>query len=64
MNNNSVHTEKELMLIKDELDAESLSIKKLNDYKNDVGDPEILTIMDTMIQKHKDHYNRLLNHLR
>lgn len=59
-----IHTEKEMMFIKDELDAEELTIKKLMDYKTDLNDPGLSNLADEMINKHKDHYNRLLSHIK
>lgn len=59
-----VHTEKEIMFIKDELDAEEVTIKKLMDYKINLNDPGLYNLADEMIKKHKDHYNRLLSHIK
>lgn len=59
----SSHTEKEILILRDQLDAEVLAIKKLMDYKDSLIDPELTNMVDDMINKHKDHYNRLYNHI-
>lgn len=64
MNMNSIHTEKELLYLQDQLGAEALTIKKLMDYKSDLDDPELANMVDSMINKHQGHYNKLLNHIR
>jgi hypothetical protein len=60
----SNHSSKEVMLLRDQLEAEALTIKKLMDYKINLNDPEISTMVDDMIEKHKDHYSRILDHLK
>lgn len=58
------HTEKEIMMLKDQLEVEALTVRKLIDYKASVDDPELTGILDEMIVKHKSHYERLLSHIR
>jgi rubrerythrin len=60
----SGHTEKEIIGLKDQLEAESLTIKKLMDYKININDPELSKMVDDMIDQHKSHYNRLLSHIK
>lgn len=63
-NNYSSHTEKEVLLLKDQLEAEALTIRKLMDYQAELNDPSISKMVDGMIQKHRDHYNRILSHIK
>lgn len=60
----SSHTDKEILLLKDQLGAEALTIKKYMDYKADIQDPELGKMVDEMIEKHQGHYNRLLSHIK
>lgn len=64
MNFNINYSEKEVLNLKDQLDAEALTIRKLMDYKDNIEDPELLHLVDEMIEKHKQHYNRLVNHIK
>lgn len=61
---NATHTDKELLILKDQLEAEALTIKKFMDYKQDLQDPELSSMVDQMIKNHQDHYNRLLAHIK
>ncbi|TDT50315.1 spore coat protein [Fonticella tunisiensis] len=61
---NTTHTEKELLYLKDQLGAEAIAIKKLMDYKANITDPELGNMVNEMITKHQDHYNRLLSHIK
>jgi hypothetical protein len=60
----SNHSSKEVMLLRDQLEAEALTIKKFMDYKTNMNDPEICSMVDNMIEKHKGHYSRILDHLK
>jgi rubrerythrin len=56
-------TIKELLAIKDQLDAEKLTINKFQQYESDIDDPELKHICEEMIKVHKNHYNTLVKHL-
>ena len=54
---------KELLAIKDQLDAESLVIHKFEEYETDFDDPGLKGICGEMVKVHKNHYNTLIKHL-
>jgi hypothetical protein len=56
-------SKKELLYIKDQLDAEQLMINKLKQYGADISDPELKNMCADMVKVHKNHYNTLVKHL-
>lgn len=56
-------SKKELLSIKDQLDAEKLAISKFAQYEADMDDPGLKSMCRDMIKVHKNHYNMLYKHL-
>lgn len=56
-------SQKELLAIKDQLDAEQLTINKLQQYEADLSDPELKKMCKEMAKVHKNHFNTLVKHL-
>jgi hypothetical protein len=56
-------SQKELLTIKDQLEAERLTINKFVQYEADFSDPELKSMCSEMVKVHKNHYNTLVKHL-
>lgn len=56
-------SQKELLAIKDQLEAEKLVINKLEQYETELEDPELKNIVGEMAKTHKGHYNILVKNL-
>lgn len=56
-------SDKELHYIKDYLSWELLAMKKCNDAANQCQDPQIQGLIREAGQKHKQHYEAILNQL-
>lgn len=54
---------KDLLVIKDQLEAEQLTINKLQEYEAKLDDPGLKNMCKDMIKSHKNHYNTLVKHL-
>jgi len=52
-----------LKVLEDQLNHESLMTKKFNNYANYCTDTELKNFCQQASQKHKQHYNELLNYL-
>lgn len=64
MNNSATKlSTKDLLAIKDQLEAEQLTINKLQEYEAKLDDPGLKTMCKDMINSHKNHYNTLVKHL-
>ncbi|WP_350342630.1 spore coat protein [Proteinivorax tanatarense] len=57
-------SQKELAYIEDQLGAEELAIQKCRTYAQQTTDPEVREQCQNMADKHQQHYNTLLKHLR
>jgi rubrerythrin len=56
-------SQKELLAIKDQLDAEKLTISKFQQYAADFDDPGLKSMCSEMVKVHKNHYNTLVKHM-
>jgi len=56
-------SKKDLLVLKDQLDVEKLTINKYQQYESDLDDPELKNMCREMIKTHKNHYNTLVKHL-
>lgn len=56
-------SKKELLAMKDQLDAERIAINKFEQYEVDFSDPELKNICGELVKTHKNHYNTLIKHL-
>ncbi|MDI9477058.1 MAG: hypothetical protein ACOX0L_00965 [Natronincolaceae bacterium] len=52
-----------LKVLEDQLNYESLMTKKFSHYANSCTDTELKNLCQQSSQKHKQHYNELLNYL-
>lgn len=52
-----------LKVLEDQLNYESLMTKKFSNYANYCTDTELKNLCEQSSQKHKQHYNELLNYL-
>lgn len=52
-----------LKVLEDQLNYESLMTKKFSSYANYCTDTELKNLCQQSSQKHKQHYNELLNYL-
>lgn len=52
-----------LKVLEDQLNYESLMNKKFNNYADYCTDTELKNLCQQAAQKHKQHYNNLLNYL-
>lgn len=52
-----------LKVLEDQLSHESLMTKKFTNYANYCTDTELKNLCQQASQKHKQHYNELLNYL-
>lgn len=52
-----------LKVLEDQLNHESLMAKKFSNYANYCTDTELKNLCQKASQKHKEHYNELLNYL-
>jgi len=57
-------TSKELTGIEEQLNAESILIKKNKTFAELSADPEIKSKCEQIAAKHQGHYNTLLQHLK
>ncbi|QNO13707.1 spore coat protein [Alkalicella caledoniensis] len=64
MNQNQQLSQKELNYVEDQLSAEQLTMTKLRFYAEQTNDPEIREECQNLANKHQQHYNTLLKHLR
>jgi len=56
-------TSKNLTILEDMLNYESLNYKKLEMYSQSVNDPQLKDICSKAAQLHKQHFNMLFNYL-
>lgn len=56
-------TERELLVLQDQLSNEELLIKKFRSYANESSDPEIKDECNRIAQKHMNHFNMLMKHI-
>lgn len=56
-------TSKNLTILEDMLNYESLNYKKLDMYAQGSNDPQLKGIFDRAAQLHKQHFNMLFNYL-
>jgi hypothetical protein len=62
--NRNLIAEKELLYLKDYLSWELLAMKKCADTASRMEDQDAAKIIREIGQKHQDHYNAILNHLK
>lgn len=56
-------TERELLVLQDQLGNEELLIKKFRTYASQTSDPEIRDECNNIAQKHVNHFNTLMRHI-
>ena len=56
-------TSKNLTILEDMLNYESLNYKKLDMYAQNCNDPQLKDICNKAAQLHKQHFNMLFNYL-
>lgn len=59
----SMLTSKNLTILEDMLNLESLNYKKLDMYSQSCNDPQLKDICNKTAQLHKQHFDMLLNYL-
>jgi len=57
-------TEKELSWIEDQLDHEQVMINKFTEYAEMTTDPQLKSLCQEIAQRHENHFNTLLQHLK
>lgn len=57
-------TSKELTALKEQLSGEQLLIKKYTAYSSMCADPQLGTCFQQIANKHQNHYDRLIQHLK
>ncbi|MDR1465596.1 MAG: spore coat protein [Oscillospiraceae bacterium] len=56
-------TEKELIALEDQLNAEQLMVKKFRNYASSAQDAQIKTTCEQLANRHKQHYDTLMGYL-
>lgn len=56
-------TERELLVLQDQLSNEELLIKKYTTFASQCNDPEIRDECNRIAQKHMNHFNILMRHI-
>ncbi|MGI6098015.1 MAG: spore coat protein [Dethiobacteria bacterium] len=56
-------TQRELLLIEDQLRAEKVAINKFRQCAEQFDDPEFKQLCTAAAEKHREHYNTLLKQL-
>ncbi|MDI6601169.1 MAG: hypothetical protein QME46_05245 [Thermoanaerobacteraceae bacterium] len=56
-------TERELLVLQDQIMQEMCMITKFSNYAEMTSDPELKNVCRQVAQKHQNHYNTLIRHL-
>ncbi len=56
-------TQKELWALEDHLSRERFLVSKFSNYAQQLSDPELKGLCSQVAQKHRQHYDALLQHL-
>lgn len=54
---------KNLSILEDQLNQEALLVKKYQNYSQQCQDPQLQNLCNQIANKHKNHYETLLNYL-
>jgi hypothetical protein len=54
---------KNLSILEEQLSRESLMISKLRQYSRQCMDPELKNLCSNLAEKHKNHYETLINYV-
>ncbi len=54
---------KNLSILEEQLSRESLMISKLRQYSRQCRDPELKNLCSSLAEKHKNHYETLINYV-
>ena len=57
-------TQRELMLLEDQLSVEEQHIKQFQNYAEEASDAEIKNLCTKLAKEHQDHFGRLLKQLK
>lgn len=56
-------TERELLVLQDQIMQEMCMITKFSNYAEMTSDPELKNVCRQVAQKHQNHYNTLMRHI-